>query len=84
MTEPARQPPEKICDHFDWPGYMAPGKGKAKCKAGVEYRSVSYGPPANFSIATVPCYGMCDKATCEKRVLPVVKPVKTDNQPTLF
>ena len=85
MPDSPRQPPEQICDHFNWKAWMAPGKGKPKCKAGVEYRSVSHGLPANFCIGTVPCYGMCGEATCDERVLPVVKPVvKPVKQPTLF
>lgn len=86
MPDTPRQPPEKICDHFDWNTWTAPGRGEQKCKVGVEYRSVSHGLSCNFCIATVPCYDMCDKAKCAKRVLPAEVQPETadDNQLTLF
>lgn len=79
-----RQPPPKICDHFDWDAWMKPGKHKPKCKAGVEYRSVSHGLDANFGIGTVPCYSMCDAATCDERKLKEPVTIADDPQRRLF
>ena len=82
MTDPStRQPPEKICIHFDHNRWMT----LRPCKVGVERKDVTYGPLGNMCIATMPCYGMCDDAKCAKKKLKETKPEKKpDPQLTLF
>jgi hypothetical protein len=81
MTE--RQPPEPTCKHFDIGKFCVANK-PAKCPAGVAFITVAYGS-GPLSLVNIPCFGSCPEATCDKRLLPVVKPmVEPVKQPTLF
>jgi hypothetical protein len=74
-----RQPPNPVCIHFIWKTWET-----KPCLAGVNSVDVTFGPPANKCIVTIPCAGFCPEATCEKRVLKESKPKNVDPQGRLF